>query len=103
LKLINATSFEWTFTGGTPANSTMENPTVIYENAGVYTVMLTAINATGSSTIVETGFIVVEGVPFASFSADINNLTVDFTNFSSSGDTFLWNFGDGNTSTGYTR
>ena len=95
---INATSYEWTFTGGMPANSNLENPTVIYENAGVYTVMLTAINATGSSTIVETGFIVVEGVPFASFLADINNLTVDFTNFSSSGDTFLWNFGDGNTS-----
>ncbi len=95
----NATSFEWTFTGGMPGNSNLENPLVTYENAGVYTVMLTATNATGSSTVVETGFIVVEGVPFASFSADIDDLTIDFTNFSSSGDTFLWNFGDGNTST----
>ena len=94
----NATSFEWTFTGGDPANSTLGNPIVTYQNAGVYTVMLTAINSTGSSTIVETGYIVVEGVPFASFGADINDLTVDFTNFSSLGDTFLWDFGDGNIS-----
>ena len=96
---VNATSFEWTFTGGNPSNSTLENPIVTYENAGVYTVMLTAINSTGSSTIVETGYIVVEGVPFASFVTDINGLTVDFTNFSSQGDTFLWEFGDGNIST----
>ncbi len=96
---INATSFEWTFTGGSPTNSTLVNPIVTYQNAGVYTVMLTAINSTGSSTIVETGFIVVEGVPFASFGTDVNGLTVDFTNFSSLGDTFLWSFGDGNVST----
>jgi PKD repeat protein len=96
---INATSFEWTFIGGIPANSTLENPLVTYENVGVYTVMLTVTNATGSSSIVETGFVVVEGIPFASFGTDINDLTVDFTNFSSSGDTFLWNFGDGSSST----
>ena len=96
---INATSFEWTFIGGSPANSTLENPIVTYQNAGVYTVMLTATNSTGSSTITETGYVVVEGVPFASFGADINGLTVDFTNFSSLGDTFLWSFGDGNMST----
>ncbi|MFK8006955.1 MAG: PKD domain-containing protein [Saprospiraceae bacterium] len=94
----NATSFEWTFTGGNPSNSTMANPIVSYPNAGVYTVMLTASNSTGSSTVIETGYIIVEGVPFASFGSDVNGLTVDFTNFSSLGDTFLWSFGDGNIS-----
>lgn len=95
----NATSFEWTFTDGSPASSTLENPIVTYQNPGVYTVMLTAINSTGSSTIIETGYVVVEGLPVANFSVDTSDLTVDFTNFSALGDTFLWSFGDGNTST----
>ncbi len=39
-------------------------------------------------------------IPTASFSADINGNTVYFTNNSTGGNlTYLWNFGDGNTST----
>lgn len=34
----------------------------------------------------------------ADFSTDIGHLTVEFTNNSTGGDNFLWNFGDGNTS-----
>ncbi|MEM6964472.1 MAG: PKD domain-containing protein [Bacteroidota bacterium] len=96
---VNATSFNWTFVGGTPASSTSENPTITYENAGVYTVMMEAINVTGSSMVVETGYIVVESLPVANFDVDINGLAVDFTNLSLFGESVLWDFGDGNGST----
>ena len=96
---INSTSYLWTFVGGTPTTSTDENPVVIYNNAGVYTVMLEAINATGSSIITETAFIVVESLPFANFDNTVNGFTANFTNFSTFGDTYFWDFGDGTTST----
>lgn len=91
----NANSVEWNFVGGNPSTSTEENPIVTYPNAGVFTVMLTGINATGSSLIIETGYIVVEGSPFASFTTEVNDLTVDFLNFSNLSDSQIWDFGDG--------
>lgn len=44
------TSWAWTMTGGTPASSTSQNPTVSYASAGTYTVSLVATNGGGSST-----------------------------------------------------
>lgn len=44
------TSWLWTFTGGTPSTSTLQNPTVTYSTAGSHPVSLTATNANGSST-----------------------------------------------------
>jgi PKD repeat protein len=43
------TSWAWTMTGGTPASSTSQNPTVSYSSAGTYTVSLVATNGGGSS------------------------------------------------------
>jgi photosystem II stability/assembly factor-like uncharacterized protein len=44
--------FQWTFTGGTPATSTAENPVVSYTNAaaGKYAVSLTITDATGNTS-----------------------------------------------------
>jgi len=36
--------------------------------------------------------------PMASFSDSVDHYTVVFTNFSTHADSFLWNFGDGTTS-----
>ncbi len=36
----NAQSWNWTFPGGTPSNSTSQNPTVIYNNPGTFSVAL---------------------------------------------------------------
>lgn len=46
-----ATSWSWSFPGGSPATSNIPNPIVFYENAGVYPVSLTVSNAIGSNTI----------------------------------------------------
>jgi PKD repeat protein len=51
--------WEWTFEGGTPAYSTKSNPSVSYNEPGIYEVRLAVSNGTGLDTIVKTGFISV--------------------------------------------
>ncbi len=41
---ISATDYLWTFTGGSPATSTDENPTVTFDTPGTYTLELEATN-----------------------------------------------------------
>ncbi|REE00086.1 putative secreted protein (Por secretion system target) [Marinoscillum furvescens DSM 4134] len=54
------TSWKWTFAGGTPAESTEQNPTVTYSTEGKYDVTLEATNAGGSNTVTQSGYIVVD-------------------------------------------
>lgn len=52
------TSWTWTFTGGTPSSSTLQNPTgITYNTVGTYTVELTVSNSYGSDTETKTGYI----------------------------------------------
>ena len=53
------TSWSWTFDGGTPATSTQQNPSVVYETPGTYSVSLTVTNAQGTDTETKTGYITV--------------------------------------------
>ena len=54
------TSWEWTFTGGTPETSTEQNPTVTYNTAGTYNVSLTVTNEKGETdTRIKEGYIKV--------------------------------------------
>jgi PKD repeat protein len=81
------TSWSWTFTGGTPATSTAQNPTVTYNTAGAYTVSLVATNATGSDTETKTGYITVSDVlptvgltdVYSSTSVSTNRRAMPFT------------------------
>ncbi|MFQ5446514.1 MAG: PKD domain-containing protein, partial [Saprospiraceae bacterium] len=95
----NATSWQWEFPGGTPATSTDENPTVVYNEAGTYSVTLTATNAAGNSTVTQTDLIVVNDVPTAGFTSSADLLEVTFTNTSSNATSYEWDFGDSQTST----
>ena len=47
---INATSYQWTFEGGSPATSTDANPVVFFADAGAHNVTLIASNGTTSTT-----------------------------------------------------
>ncbi len=51
------TSWAWTFEGGTPTSATTQNPSVTYNTAGTYNVVLTTTNADGSDTETKTGYI----------------------------------------------
>lgn len=45
-----ATTYAWSFPGGTPSTSTAPSPTVTFSTAGTYTVSQTVSNSTGSNT-----------------------------------------------------
>ncbi len=59
----NPTSWSWTFTGGTPPTSTLQNPLVTYNTAGNYSVSLIATNSSGSDNETRNGYIVVNTIP----------------------------------------
>jgi len=92
------TSWNWTFPGATPASSTLQNPTVVYNTRGTYTVTLTSSNSFGSNTVTMSNFVNIEDVPELSASHVPNLLTVQFSSTANHYDNLLWEFGDGNTS-----
>lgn len=53
----NPTSWNWTFEGGTPATSTLQNPSITYATPGVYDVTLQITRNTTSNTVVKTDYI----------------------------------------------
>lgn len=57
------TSWSWAFAGGTPATSTTQNPSVVYNTAGIYGVDLTATNSAGSDPESKPNYITVNQVP----------------------------------------
>ncbi len=71
------TSWQWTFQGGNPATSTLQNPEVIYSGAGIYKVTLKVSNAAGENTLVRESYINTTGTPA---SADIENALVYYPN-----------------------
>ena len=98
------TSWLWDFGDG--ASSTAQNPTHTYPSSGSYAVSLTVSNSHGMDIVAVVDAVVVDFIPpIASFTASITGglspLPVSFTNTSESGvpTTWLWDFGDGNTST----
>lgn len=95
----NATSLIWFFEGGTPGTSTQSNPVVTYQAGGSYNVTLVVSNPQGTDTLQLIDYIFIDGGPGTSFFTSVNELEVDFNNTSVNADTYLWDFGDGNTST----
>lgn len=99
----NPTSWQWDF--GDENIDSIQNPTNIYQNAGSYTVTLIASDSVNSDTLTKVNYIIVnypaptadfEGTPL---SGDVP-LMVAFTDLSfDSVNTWLWEFGDSDTST----
>ena len=97
----NATAWNWTFEGGTPATSTEQNPTVTYNTPGIYDVSLTVSNSAGENTLSQTDYIEVGQAPEAGFTSDytLGNTSAGFTNTSQNANSYNWDFGDGESST----
>lgn len=55
-----ATSWAWSFPGGTPDTSNDQNPVVYYREPGVYDVTLTVYDGIGSNTVVKSAYITVD-------------------------------------------
>ena len=57
------TTWNWSFPGGTPSSSTMQNPTVTYSNAGNYDVVLTIDDGNGAVSKTIQNYITVSSIP----------------------------------------
>jgi serine protease len=55
------TAWSWTFQGGSPATSTLQNPVVQWSSSGTYSVALQASNSNGSNTKTKLSYITVAG------------------------------------------
>ncbi len=70
-----ATSWDWTFQGGNPATSTLQNPTVSWAQPGVYAVTLRVSNGIGSDTLIQNTFVTIATPSSAPFSEGFEGLT----------------------------
>jgi len=95
-------SIRWTFPGGTPATSNLNNPVITYNTAGVYNVSATLYDANDSYDTIMNAYINVIAcpVPTADFVATATELCpgdcIGFidntTNMNGAGSTWLWEF-----------
>ncbi len=99
---LGGTDFVWDFGDGS-ASSAEVNPTHLYANPGSYTIRLRAIDTSTCNKIHDTTFTIrVFPVPTAGFAFSPNpgetNKPINFTNTSTGAVSYLWDFGDGETS-----
>ncbi len=94
-----ATSWDWSFPGGTPNASDVQNPVVTYNEFGVFDVILTVENPDGTDTETKADYMTVEQVlaPVADFSASAVVITegdmIDFTDLTANNPTsWSWYF-----------
>ncbi|MEL6862777.1 MAG: PKD domain-containing protein [Bacteroidota bacterium] len=95
---INALEYEWYFGNGD--NATDENPSYVYEQPGVYEVMLIAKNFALADTAIQSLIIQDEALlPIANFDVDNNNCLVPcnpmLINSSINTDSIRWDLGNG--------
>lgn len=101
----NAVSWQWDLGGGT--NSSLANPSKLFNNPGMYTISLTVTDASGqTSSVSKINYITAFAPPQAVLTSNLQNTCasdpVNFTDQSIAGNgminRWLWDFGDGNIS-----
>ncbi len=63
LSTESPTTWLWTFNGGSPSTSTVQNPTITYTESGVYSVTLFVSNSSGNDTELKSDYITVTTDP----------------------------------------
>lgn len=93
----------WVWAFGDGGTSTEQNPQHTYLSSGYYTISLTAIGPGGQDSEVKLSYFTVLNTPVAKFTATPDHgespLEVQFTDRSDDPLSWLWDFGDGSTST----
>jgi len=100
-KSTDAEIWSWDFGDGWTSGD--PNPTHLYTSGGIFTVTLIVTNRCGVDTTTGQENIILIPPPMADFSSELTEICeggeVDFTNLSLNAYSYLWNFGDGQTST----
>ncbi|MFL5752967.1 MAG: PKD domain-containing protein [Bacteroidia bacterium] len=99
---LYGTSYQWNFGDGI-GSSSVKNPFYVYNTAGTFTITLTVTGPGGVNTVSGIDSAVVYPIPTAVFGVLDTNVTIPTdeivcVNASSGAVSYLWNFGDGNTS-----
>ncbi len=93
----NPNYWKWDLGNGT--TSYLQHPSATYLLPGLYTITLTVKNSAGQDSLAKTSYIEVFSAPDIRFSASATEacgpLQVQFTDESSSGNQWQWDFGDG--------
>ncbi len=100
------TSVEWIVEGGNPSTSSFFEPTVTYDSAGVFDVILISTNGFCTDTLIRPEAVKVGETPVAAFSMSDTlgcpPFPVTFTDLSTVGTGFIsgwtWDYGDGDSS-----
>lgn len=99
------TEWLWTFEGGDPATSSLQDPgPVMYNTTGQYDVTLQVTNPAGTNTMTMTNFVDVGYAPQTEFTASLEHImpgeTIDFTDNSTNDPTsWYWELYGGSPST----
>ncbi len=97
----NATSYLWYLGNG--VTSTVGGLTYTYPNAGTYNVTLTAINGDCRDSSTKVAAVEIYPKPVADFIYDFTgngfNAPIIFTNSTVNGQSYIWTFGDGDSTT----
>lgn len=91
------TAWTWTLTGGSPAISSVKNPTVTYSSVGVYTVSFVSTNINGNSTVY-TNTILVSSPPVLVLTTATVCSGMPATISASGASTYSWSGGGGTSS-----
>ena len=92
LTLGSPTAWSWSFPGGTPSTSTLQNPTVTYPTVGTYNVTLSATNAFGTNTLTETSYMIVTSSQVLPFSEGLATSVTppNWSNYDYGGNSEVW-------------
>ena len=100
---VGANQWNWDF--GNSQTSTSQNPSVTYTTAGTYTISLLSQNTNSGCQDVATQTITVNPPPTPSFTPSstigCTPFSLNFSNNSPGGSSYIWNYGDGMTATGF--
>lgn len=85
------TSWQWTFDGGNPPTSNQQNPSVTYQNAGLYTVKLKISNSYGTDSVSYTNYVKIQGANLSAFSIIYPPSNTYINTYDTASSIFTWN------------
>lgn len=99
----DASSYNWSGAGVSFDNDTLQFPSASFATSGTYTIQLIATGAGGADTLSQNFSVIVVDLPVSGFTVSSDTVYlpsafVGCTNASTNADSYLWDFGDGNSS-----